>query len=192
MILGPDYVFIAVPRTASVSIASWLVAEHGGIWHGDHHGTDIPLEHRDKFTFTVVRDPFTRLPSMYRYVAEKFWPDTCWRESAEAADWRALGMPFDCGMAEFIRWAAAQRGHQWCSQWDMLDDPDGLEYLDRNLKFEELPGCLLSLPFVDKAKPLALPHLNPTGEYPSLTAEERAAISFHSSKDIRFWGYDIA
>ena len=187
MIIGPDYVFIAIPRTASVSIASWLVANHGGVWHGDHHGTDIPPEHRSKFTFTVVRDPFTRLPSMYRYVAEKFWPVARWRESQEAADWRALGIPFDCDLTTFVEWAATQRRHQRCSQWEMLADVR----LDQTLKFEDLPDCISDMPFRGDRDIVTLPRLGKTGSTPALTTRERDAIWLHSRRDFRKFGYAI-
>ena len=188
MIIGPDYVFIAVPRTASVSIASWLVAEHGGIWHGDHHGTEIPPQHRGKFTFTVVRNPFTRLPSMYRYVAEKFWPDARWRESAEAADWREMGMPFDCDLTEFVDWAETQHGHQWCSQSRLLE---GVR-LNAVPKFEFLPTCLSGLYFMGEPGPVNLPNLNPTGRAPVLTQRERDAIRSHSREDFEGFHYAAA
>lgn len=183
MIIGPNYVFIAVPRTASMSIAAWLVAEHGGVWHGDHHDTDIPPEHQGKHVFAVVRNPLTRLPSLHRYVRDVFWANEIWRSSAEAATWRALGMPFDSELETFVDWAATQRGHQWCSQDEMLSKAPP----DEVFRFEDLPGCLRHLPFVSGS--VQLPKLGETGRAPALTATEIRSIVNHSAADFERFGY---
>lgn len=186
MIIGPTYVFIAVPRTASLSIAAWLIAHHEGAWVGEHHGTEIPAAHQGKYTFTVVRDPYTRLPSLWRYLRDVFWPKANWRNSAEAAAWRELGMPLDSALVEFVNWAASQIGRQWCSQAAMLRDVR----LHAILRFEELRQHLAGLPFVSGLSDVArVPHLNQTTSE-ALTEAEVLAIMKHSAEDFARFAYD--
>jgi hypothetical protein len=187
MIIGPNYVFIQVPRTASTSIASWLIAHHGGVSVGDQHSTEIPEADRGKFTFTIIRDPYDRLPSLWRYLATRFWPSPRWRASREAEDWLALGMPFDSGLPDFVDWAATQPGHQWCSQAEMLRDVR----LDAILRFEDLMRGVYQLPFIGEPYQLDLariPHLNET--IPGILNEMAAlAIMRHSEQDFGRFGY---
>ena len=59
------YVYIAIPRTASKSIARWLAAHYDGHVVGKHHSTDVPQRCKDYLVWTVVRNPYERAVSGY-------------------------------------------------------------------------------------------------------------------------------
>ena len=66
MILGPDWVFVSVPKCATHSLYELLTARYGGIQNeGAYHQNMIPREHRDKPVFTCVRSPWTRTVSAW-------------------------------------------------------------------------------------------------------------------------------
>ena len=56
MVIGPDFVFLAVPRTASQALTYHFLPKYGGESLGidDYHRMDVPPEHAQKFTFAVV------------------------------------------------------------------------------------------------------------------------------------------
>ena len=184
MVIGKDYVFIGVPRTASMSIASWLHVDHGGEWYGSHHETVVPAEHAHKFTFAVVRNPYERMASLWRYISTVFWPNADWRKSEEARQWQANGMVLDCDLETFVEWRVGQTDNRWWCQSDLLA---GVR-LDALLRFEDFPGCLAVLPFAESLD--GLPHLGAT-ERACLTAVQRAAIREHSWPDFAAYGYAI-
>lgn len=68
MIIGPDFVFIAVPRTASNAMARLFLPKFGGQNYGKHHLRTVPERHRRKFTFAVVRNPYDRVFSMWYHL----------------------------------------------------------------------------------------------------------------------------
>jgi len=78
MIIAPDFVFLCIPRCASNTMREWL-KRFGGVSHEPHHGRFIPLEHRHKFTFAIVRNPYDRMLSMW-YHTRRNSPDAEWRE----------------------------------------------------------------------------------------------------------------
>lgn len=88
MIIGDDYVYIGIPRTASKSMAQYLCVYCGGRKWGHHHSWKLPaidkwtLCRRDctsKLIFTIGRHPANRALSIYRKArnakpSDKTWP----------------------------------------------------------------------------------------------------------------------
>ena len=58
------YVYIAIPRTASKSMSTWLVENFKGESIGRHHEWRVPTELREYLVFTIVRNPYERVVSM--------------------------------------------------------------------------------------------------------------------------------
>ena len=56
----PEFVFVAMPRTASRSMNRWLIDNFPGSDYvsRDHHMTAVPDYAKDFFRFAVVRNPF--------------------------------------------------------------------------------------------------------------------------------------
>ncbi len=59
------YVYIAIPRTGSNSVASWLMAYADGEQLDFHHSWKVPRQYHDYTIFTVVRNPYERLFSFW-------------------------------------------------------------------------------------------------------------------------------
>lgn len=175
MVIGPNYVYIALPRTASQSMTSWLCEHHGGVLRGDlYHTAEIPPAHRDKYTFTTVRDPYQRMASLFRLVAQKFWTDP--DEQME----ETVGMT----MAEFVHWCVSRSQPQWWPQTAILE---GCR-IDEILRYELLPGCLHWLPWLPPRRSSTFPHIDET-EPGLIRAAAIQAINEHSEMDFDAYGY---
>jgi len=66
VILGPDWVFVSVPKCATHSLYELLTTVYKGEQHpGPYHQISIPRGHTDKRIFTCVRSPYTRTVSAW-------------------------------------------------------------------------------------------------------------------------------
>jgi len=179
MIIGPNYVYIALPRTASLSVSSWLIADHAGrTFDGHYHSADVPRECRDHLVFTVVRNPYGRMASLYRFLEQKFWG-----RSDEWCETAGMTMP------EFVRWCIDRPEPNWQTQSQILSAYDGRLAV---LRFEDFPGCLNVLPL---EVGIGVPWMNRTWhlENPEeiLTLDSMRAIEDHSRDDFEMFRYAI-
>jgi len=174
MVIGPDYVYIALPRTASQSMAAWLCEHHGGAVDNDlYHSAAVPEEHSKKLAFTIVRDPYRRMASLYRVMVQKFWPEPD-QQVAET-----VGMT----MAQFVRWCIGRPETQWWPQAKILAAWQGPITM---LCFENLPDGLTDLPQSHGA----FPHIGATEPGP-IEPEAIGAINEHSRLDFERLGFEM-
>ena len=69
MIIGSNFVWIHVPKTAGSSFEQMMEKRHGLPVYGEQHDTarDIPAEHRGKTIIGFMRDPLNAEVSNWRY-----------------------------------------------------------------------------------------------------------------------------
>lgn len=67
MVIGPSFVYIGIPRTATNTMSRLFLPQFGGVDDGRPHNRIVPAEHRHKFTLTVVRNPYDRLLSAWHH-----------------------------------------------------------------------------------------------------------------------------
>ena len=143
MNIGPDFVFLCVPRTASVSISRHWLPNFGGVdqHSDDYHQRVVPPEHAGKFTFAVVRNPYARVRSLWAFL-----------RSFSSGKFSHLTL------SDFPWWLMEREDSetQFNSQVQFLAHAR----LDRVILYEDLPGALLGLPFVNAATVPELPHCN--------------------------------
>ena len=179
MIAGPDYVFLAIPRTASTAVQAWLIENaEGERLPGGHHRRTVPLEHRGKFNFTLVRNPAHRLYSLWCTSNPRGG-----RSFGEFVD-LLVRMKTDRRAGSFGLGA----NNIWRTQSNFLAETA----MDRILRFEDLPECLESLPFVDKK--VELPVFNgQISKRPKrfFTEYEEAAVLTHSGEDFEKFEYSF-
>lgn len=140
MTIGPDFVFICVPRTASVAMTEWL-KHYGGeaLSPSEYHRRDVPTAHQHKFTFAVVRNPYERVVSMWRLL----------RKFSET-DLDYIGLSADPTLSDVVRWMMATPYPAYWNQVRFLETAR----IDAMLRYENLETELRSLPFVQKWTPL--------------------------------------
>lgn len=81
MMVGDEWVYIAPPKTGTRSMYAWLAEHYGGkrVHPSEDHQRVIPDEHRDKFVFTTVRNPYARFVSIYW----SMYPPRAWSRQAK-------------------------------------------------------------------------------------------------------------
>jgi len=77
MTIGPDFVYVCIPRTASNMMERHFLPRYGGRPLSDtdvyaYHANQVPDKYKDRFTFTIIRNPYTRMLSYYRFMMT--WP----------------------------------------------------------------------------------------------------------------------
>jgi len=73
MVVSEDNVFLPIPKCASRSIMSWM-GLYGGV-HVGNHQHDIVEDHfyyRNRFIFTVVRNPYARAVSIWKHLRDGY------------------------------------------------------------------------------------------------------------------------
>jgi len=133
------FVYLAVPRTGSMSLRKTLMVEYEAQTTGSHHSiSSDPLDYKGKFIFAVVRSPYSRAYSLWKKVSGK-------------KDW-CKSMPF----IEFTDAILRQRTEDvGVSQDEFLSRCPVPIHLFR---FENIPDCFRDLPFYDSR--FVLEHLN--------------------------------
>jgi len=177
VVVGAEYVFVAVPRTASTAVGRWLMAERGGErLPGGHHRRTIPPEHLGKHCFAAIRNPATRLHSLWC---------TCTNRGRE---------PLEDFVRKLINFRKFGKGGSWGlgAEWiwkTQLQFLSGVP-IDSIHRFEELPDSLESLPFVGEpvSLPLVSSQISKVPKRP-LTDSERDVIWEHSREDFEAFGY---
>ena len=104
MIIGPDFVYLHVPKTAGSSFEQMMEKRHG-LKAANQHDTarDIPPEHRDKFIFGFMREPVDAEVSNWRYHRSSWkhnafftFENWChWRHNNEKEYGALMGLPPD-------------------------------------------------------------------------------------------------
>ena len=180
MVIGPDFVFLAVPRTASQTLTYHFLPKYGGESLGadDYHRMDVPPEHAHKFTFAVVRNPYDRMLSLW-YLIQKFT-----REDLEKD-----GILRDWTPAQFVDWCATQSCVKWQPQAKLLSAWQVVHVL----RFERLEEGLRSLPFVgDEFEMPAIQNSTARRNIlEDLTREFVEEVNKHSVKDFIRFGYTM-
>ena len=173
MVIGPDFVFVAVPRTASVLMAERFLPQFAGREFGRHHEVVIPAKDRKKFTFAVVRNPYDRMLSKYHFHRQK--PGASHHDRANEST-----------AAEMVDlFAGLDYRHRSMTEF--------LEGVNCNmiLRWENLAEEIHGLPFVGRAQ-LPSKRIN-TVRRPHWTEEATpefiAAVNQHSAPDFERYGY---
>lgn len=146
MIIGPDYVFISVPK-AGTHTMYWILKNHfgGKQQKGAYHQKNVPKAHRKKFLFTMVRNPYARAVSAWTSLT-KTDPryKKAWVKQAGGPDFES-----------FMRLIAINRPktrlpgiiapipmHEWIG---------GIKF-DKIIKIENLANDIHTLPFIKDAE----------------------------------------
>lgn len=189
MIICDKYKWIHanLPKTGSMSMVKWLCDNYGGRWFGAHHAINREPWMDDYMTSTVVRDPVDRLLSF----------------------WRHTDANGQTGFEHFLNNAIHNAVHGVCIEpisrnypWYQLNATDWCRKakVDVVLRYEELPGCLGTLPFVDPENIPPFPHENRAHERlvddmrprcrDEINETEQALIWEHSGPDFGRFGYE--
>ena len=169
MVIGPEYVYVAVPRTASKSTSAWLVENYSGKYYGKaHHSTHVPGGSRKKCVFAVVRDPYERMRSYY-VMSQR--PGGFGPPYFEAfVRWCRYGLPSNRSQVAMLKTVNVPLG-------DLLI-----------LRYETLVQDMQQLPFLQPW--VDLPVLNASeSKKPELTVAAIKAINRHSAEDFDRFGY---
>lgn len=201
MILTPRWVFVHVPKTGGTSVYSALGGKTQGI------STHTPLrciEKGDRFAFGFIRDPWSRMVSLYRFLCQKSFART---DNFDQQAVRAMG---------FRRWlmedafVMAEDDHPEGEPWVMREcwrgDGGGplppmqrrpqswwLQGCDYVGRVEDYPASFNRALELACLPPRDLPRVNTTrggdwrGEY---DAASRAFVAQHFAADIELGGYE--
>lgn len=181
MVLGPNYVFLCVPRCASNSIRDWLVEHFDGVHMEPHHGTRIPAGHAGKRIVAVVRNPYDRMLSTWNH-NRKHSPEKRWRSMNAAEFARNCGkLEFGMNQAEFLKpvWPVV------VVRYETLFRKDGARLLAGALRLKESVGRLPELPVRN-----AEPRNSYWRQDRNMTSEFINAVNEHSLTDFAMWGYE--
>jgi len=106
MIIGPNYVFLCVPRCASNTMAQFLIEHVGGQQFGHHHEREVPWQQCGKTRYAVIRHPVDRMLSMW-YHTRRCSPDPAWR-AMDAVTFARRCTETEFGMDQFAFLQPAQ------------------------------------------------------------------------------------
>jgi hypothetical protein len=148
-----QYVYAAIPRTASMAMRAWLRRHYKGRLCYHHH-TFIPPEQRVKgyHRFLMVRDPVDRVMSHWRLIRQKgfYQPPVGWPQSFTLR-----------GHLETLLAYKRHGNHKYNETWAFQNQAAYIEAFkpDQVLIFENMPECLDALPFIDNVTH-PFPHRN--------------------------------
>jgi len=167
-----DVTFIHIPKTAGYSVTEWLMKKlKGSIIRGIHLSTKMTLVKTPE-TFTVVRNPWDRVVSLWAY----------WNKV------RKTNVPFD----DFVRNLHTYKFNE--NSWFTFDQPqkawipDGVTYL---LKFETLDQDFVQIQtLLGCTDPLPRVNTSQHDDYHTYyTDETRDIVSQVFKDDIEAFGY---
>lgn len=150
MNIGPNFVYLHIPKTAGSSFEEMLEKKHNirrqVRLHQHAAAIDIPECHRDKFIFGFVRHPVLAEYSNYRY--HKFsWGGTEDFNFSSWCYWR-FGQ-YDKNYAKRFRLAQRQIDHGWNfnihPQAGYFTDETGKCIADKIYRFEDLQSSLADI-----------------------------------------------
>ena len=178
------FVYIATPRTGSLSTCNWLKNPcfGGEEVNEDHHSLPVDIDYLETegfYLFTTVRNPYTRAQSLFAWAMKQH---------------KALypNLP-EMGWIEFLEWLV--------EELPSYDDPNRVMFLPQHeflrglgsslhiFHFEEAADSYLRLPFVGSIHDF--PHVN-KGMEPKPDLDERACqlILAWAAPDFRLFGYE--
>ncbi len=185
MIIGPDYVFISVPK-AGTHTMYWILKKHfgGKQRKGAYHQKNVPKASRKKFLFTTVRNPYARAVSAWISLTKTPRYKKAWIRVAGGPDFES-----------FLRLISTKRPksrvsgaiapipmHEWIG---------GIKF-DKILKLENLAEEMQTLPFV-KDQEFRVPNLlrrTKKDEYEKfLNKKTIPLINTWAKSDFKDYGY---
>jgi len=173
MTVGPDFAFIAVPRTASTVMATLFLPQFGGRSDGrNHHARFVLPGHAHLFRFAVVRNPYDRMLSIYHHLAE--------------AD-----RTYNIREMAFPQWMDFMEKHWGFGGWNQTRFLEGTG-VQQILRFEQIETDVLSLPFNTEGIAWPTERQNISRRKPlseELTDEYREIIYRHSEPDFERFEY---
>lgn len=185
----------SIPKTGSTSIRMLLIKRFGGKEFGETHYNDLSDQFRHYYRFTVVRNPYPRLVSLYEHL----------RSRGHRAHHLASTLEF----SEFVEWmvdlskppflrdegrAAEQHldahvGGREVNQWTFLGNCPPMSKI---IRLENLKSDFHSLPFVAGRVPI--PRINVStkrGPWEEYYSKEIARLAYrYAQPDFVQFGYD--
>ena len=193
MVIGPGYVYLALPRTGSNAVSAWLCRYHQGIRPSGqevhHHLMKIPPGNTDKHIWTIVRNPYDRMVSLYYLMTQTFWPSGWLDRDQHGRPWRDKGQRADMTMLQFLEWCLEFRDEiLWGPQVSTLNrcNLPVAEFM----RWEGLPYCLVP-GFLERQQPLGQLNCSEGRRQliDDLTPPIREVINEHSRKDFQAFNY---
>lgn len=150
-------IFLANPKCASMTIAKVLKENFGAVMYGGHHGNEIPEQYRGYFTFSVIRNPYSRHVSLYRQIYR-----THINRYHDPVGTQKMSFP------EFVSfWEEATQGKDKPDEMTQLDFLWGKDHQRKGavqfIRFERLEKAFNHLPFIKKK--ITLPTVNASQTY---------------------------
>jgi hypothetical protein len=176
-------IFLANPKTASMTIAKVLTEHFGATVLGGHHGRDIPKDYQVYFIFGVVRNPYAREVSTYHHMRRN--TVNLYHETVK-----------DFSFLEYLKWRVDPPirlcPENRLTQMEFLAGVGtALAIEPQILHFERLEQDFNELPFV--GDPIALPYVNQGryGDWQSYytTSEHYHLVSKYFAQDFEEFGY---
>lgn len=149
MIIGPDYVFVSVPKCGTHTMYHVLQTYFDGVHlEPPYHRKKIPEIHQKKFRFTIIRNPYPRAVSIWmsltRHVAEK----NDWIKAAGGDDLGSFMQLLLTGdLSKMRNLPSIMPIHKWLG---------GMKF-DLKIKLESLERSFAALPFI-KGREYEIPH----------------------------------
>lgn len=169
MIIGPDFVFLHVPRCAGTLMQRVYLPQFGGKFHNPFHGRIVPADHAHKFTFAIVREPYSRMMSLWAHwqiVTTNVFLREQMRDPSECAE------RFFTGESQ-VEFLSASR-------------------IDRVLHYERLAEEVLNLPFNKYEIRLPVEKVNRSKvEWPEMTDRFIKAVNTACREDFEKYGYEM-
>lgn len=176
MVIGPDYVFLAVPRTASYWMVRRFLPLFGGQYQHPHHGRIVPTTQQQKFTFAVVRNPYDRMLSIYHHLVQ-------------------CDITYNISAMTFPRFMEFVQQHWGLGAWPQTEFLSSAR-IDTVVRFETLKDDLAALPpfqidFQAKWRKAGKPLNTSTRDLPwrDEALQYEAIIWEHSRDDFEEYGY---
>lgn len=170
-VIGPEFVFLCVPRTGSNMMARAFLPQFGGKIVEPYHARIVVPEHAHKFRFAIVRNPYDRMLSCWYHI----------RRNSQDPRFRQMGL------MDFVNECHIWSG--WVNQAEFLE----LAHLDVVLKFEQLSEEIHRLPFVPTSARLPSERINSEERPPwleDLTPEFIGAVNELCAPVFPRFGYE--